>query len=465
MSAYDRFLETMSGKHVTVIGIGVSNTPLISLLLEAGAHVTVHDRKTTEELGEIYEGLHDIGVEFSVGSEYLNNLSGDYIFRTPGMHPNQPALVKAREQGSIITSEMEVFMQVCPCPILAITGSDGKTTTTTLTCEILKRAGYTCHLGGNIGHPLLADVPFINENDFAVVELSSFQLMDMTCSPAAALVTNVTPNHLDIHKDMAEYIEAKTHIFVNQKPGAKLVLNADDKVSQDFRPAEGVELLKFSMKGPVENGVYLEDGVIWYAEDGNRRKIMDADEIRIPGAHNIANYMAAICMTHGRVTFDNVCDVAHEFGGVEHRLELVRTLNGVKYYNDSIASSPTRTAAGLRSFKQKVILLVGGHDKKIPYDSFGPIVCDHVKRLVLIDANPDDSTAPAIKASVQAADNYKADELPIDTYDDFEKAVRGAAAVAQEGDIVLMSPASASFDIFKNFMERGNRFKDIVNSL
>lgn len=465
MSAFDRFLESMNEKQVTVIGIGVSNTPLISLLLEAGAYVTVHDRKTEEELGEIYEGLSDLGVRFCVGNEYLKNLTGDVIFRTPGMHPNHPALAKAREQGSHITSEMEVFMNVCPCPIFAITGSDGKTTTTTLTCEILKTAGYTCHLGGNIGRPLLADVPLMSENDFAVVELSSFQLMDMECSPAAALVTNVTPNHLDVHKDMEEYTFAKTNIFTRQKPGAKLVLNADDPVSKDFQPAEGVELLQFSMKEPVQNGVYLQDGVIWYAEDGNRRKIMDASEIRIPGAHNIANYMAATCLTHGKVSFENVITVAHSFGGVEHRLELVRTIDGVRFYNDSIASSPTRTAAGLRAFDEKVILLAGGHDKKIPYDEFGPIVCDHVKRLVLIDANPDDSTAPAIEASVRAAENYNPEELVIDKYGDFETAVRGAAAAAKDGDIVLLSPASASFDIFKNFMERGNVFKDIVNSL
>ncbi len=465
MSAFDRFLESMNEKQVTVVGIGVSNTPLISLLLEAGASVTVHDRKSIEELGEIYEGLSSLGVAFRVGNDYLKNLSGDYIFRTPGMHPSHPALVKAREQGSVITSEMEVFFRVCPCPIFAITGSDGKTTTTTLTCEILKRAGYTCHLGGNIGRPLLADVPFMRAEDLAVVELSSFQLMDMQCAPAAALVTNVTPNHLDVHKDMAEYIRAKANIFTHQKPGAKLVLNADDLVSQGFLPAPDVELLQFSMTHPVENGVFLEDGVIWYAENGNRRKIMDAKDIRIPGAHNVANYMAAICLTHGKVSFDDVISVAHTFTGVEHRLELVRTLNGVRYYNDSIASSPTRTAAGLRAFDQKVILLVGGHSKNLSFDTFGSVVCDHVKRLILIDANPADSTAPEIEAAVRAAENFDPNALVIERYDDFEKAVRGASAAAQDGDIVLLSPASASFDIFENFMERGNRFKDIVNSL
>lgn len=460
MNAYETFLQDVSGKKVTVIGMGVSNTPLITLLLEAGAQVTVHDRKSPEELGEMYGGLSALGVTFCVGHDYLKNLGGDIIFRTPGMHLNHPALVKARQQGSVITSEMEVFLNVCPCPVLAITGSDGKTTTTTLISEILRHAGYTCHLGGNIGHPLLADVPIMRPEDYAVVELSSFQLMGMQCSPMAALVTNVTPNHLDIHKDMDEYIHAKMQIFLNQKPGAKLVLNADDEVSQSFTPQPGVELLKFSMKGPVQDGVYLQDGVIWYAENGQSCKIMNADEIKIPGAHNVANYMAAACMTHGMVSFDDVVSVAHEFGGVEHRIELVRVKDGVRYYNDSIASSPTRTIAGLRSFKQKLILIAGGYDKHIPYDVLGPEICAHVKQLHLVGA-----TSDAIEASVHAAANYDPKELQIFRYDDFEASIRGASAHAEYGDVVILSPASASFDLFKNFMERGNRFKDIVNSL
>ena len=296
--------------------------------------------------------------------------------------------------------------------------------------------------------------------DYAVVELSSFQLMGMTCSPAAALVTNVTPNHLDIHKDMAEYIQAKTQIFNHQKPGSKLVLNADDEVSQSFVPQEGVELMKFSMRGPVADGVYLQDGFIWYSENEQHRPIMRADEIKIPGAHNVANYMAAICMTHGLVSFQDAVEVAHNFGGVEHRIELVRVKDGVRFYNDSIASSPTRTIAGLRSFSEKLILIAGGYDKHIPYDVLGPEICEHVKQLHLVGA-----TADAIEASVRAADNFHPDELEIIRYSDFEAAIRGAASRAQSGDVVIMSPASASFDLFKNFMERGNRFKDIVNSL
>ena len=460
MSAYETFLQEVNGKDVSVIGMGVSNTPLITLLLEAGANVTVHDRKTEEELGEMFGGLSALGVQFHVGNDYLQNLGGDIIFRTPGMHLNHPALVKARNQGSVITSEMEVFLNVCPCPVLAITGSDGKTTTTTLTCEILRQAGYTCHLGGNIGHPLLADVPMMKPEDYAVIELSSFQLMGMTCSPAAALVTNVTPNHLDIHKDMAEYIQAKTQIFNHQKPGSKLVLNADDEVSKSFVPQEGVELMQFSMRGPVADGVYLQDGIIWYSEHEQHRPIMRADEIKIPGAHNVANYMAAICMTHGLVSFQDAVEVAHNFGGVEHRIELVRVKDGVRFYNDSIASSPTRTIAGLRSFSEKLILIAGGYDKHIPYDVLGPEICAHVKQLHLVGA-----TADAIEASVRAAENFHPDELEIIRYSDFEAAIRGAASRAESGDVVIMSPASASFDLFKNFMERGNRFKDIVNSL
>ncbi len=459
MTAFEEYFQNMKDKTVAVIGMGVSNTPLIRLLIQAGAAVTVHDKKSPEQLGQAYGEFSKAGVRFALGDDYLTDLNQDYIFRTPGMHPANPALKRAMERGSILTSEMEAFFETCPCRIIAITGSDGKTTTTTLTCEILKQAGYTCHLGGNIGKPLLAEVPQMQETDFAIVELSSFQLMTMPRSADIAAVTNVTPNHLDIHKDMEEYIQAKKNVFSHQKPGSRLVLNADDMVSQSFQPCEGVELLQFSMKGAVDHGVYLEDGTVYYVRDGKREKVMEAGEIKIPGAHNIANYMTATALTYGLCSFEDVRTVAREFGGVEHRIELVRTLNGVRYYNDSIASSPTRTIAGLRSFSEKVILIAGGYDKHIPYEALGPEVVAHVKKLVLVGA-----TASKIEASVRQAEGFDESQLPIYILTDFEEAVKKARDLAQEGDIVIMSPASASFDLFKNFMERGNRFKEIVRN-
>ncbi len=460
MTAFEEFTSEMNGKQVTVVGAGVSNTPLISLLLEAGAYVTVHDQKTADELGELYTGLSELGVAFHVGEDYLKNLTGDYIFRTPGLLPTDPALKKAAANGSIVTSEMEMFFRVCPCPIIAITGSDGKTTTTTLVYEILKHAGYTCHLGGNIGHPLLSDVPQMSPEHYAIVELSSFQLMEMKGRPNAAVVTNVTPNHLDKHTDMAEYVEAKTNVFRQQLAGDILVLNADDEISKSFEPNEGVELYRFSMRGPVERGAYLEDGEVWFIENGERTKIMDEGYIKIPGKHNVANYLAAICLTRAYASFEDVRAVAKDFGGVEHRIELVRVKDGVRYYNDSIASSPTRTIAGLRAFEEKVILIAGGYDKHIPYDVLGPEIVSHVKQLHLVGA-----TADKIEASARAAEGFSEDALAIYRYTDFEEAIRGASSHAADGDIVIMSPASASFDLFKNFMERGQRFKDIVHAL
>lgn len=457
MTAFDLYFKKLKGKTVAVIGMGVSNTPLIHLLLDAGAEVTVHDKKSEKDLGVICEEFKNEGVKFSLGDRYLQNLTQDYIFRTPGMHPANPALAQAVKNGSILTSEMEAFFATCPCRIIAVTGSDGKTTTTTLTSEILKHAGYTCHLGGNIGKPLLTEVPQMRKEDLAVVELSSFQLMTMKKSATMAAVTNVTPNHLDIHKDMQEYILAKTNVFTHQEPGSRLVLNADDMVSQNFHPNEGVELFWFSMKKPVENGVYLQNGIVYFAKNGKRKEVMPAEEIRIPGDHNIANYMTATALTYGLCNFNDVREVARNFGGVEHRIELVRTLNGVRYYNDSIASSPTRTIAGLRSFKQKVILIAGGYDKHIPYDVIGPEITAHVKKLVLVG-----HTADKIEEAVRKAGDFEESKPPIDKFTDFEQAVFHARDIAEPGDIVILSPASASFDLFRNFMERGNRFKEIV---
>ena len=398
MTALQKYLEGIRGKRIAVIGAGVSNTPLIALLREAGLPVTVHDKKEADALGERYTELAALGVSFSLGQDYLDYLTEDIVFRTPGLHPAHPALTEVRARGGVVTSEMELFFAVCPCPIIGITGSDGKTTTTTLVCEFLKHAGYTCHLGGNIGKPLLPEVKTIRPDDLAIVELSSFQLMGMQFSASVAAITNLTPNHLDYHKDFAEYVQAKTAIYTHQKPGDRLVINLDDPVTQELTLNPESVIWGCTKQGVPENGVYLKDGVICIVEDGVSRELMPADRIRIPGAHNISNVMMAAAIVQGRCKDSDIIEVAETFGGVEHRIEFVREFEGVRYYNDSIASSPTRTIAGLNSFRQKLILIAGGYDKHIPYDVLGEPICKHVGKLILTG-----DTAVKIRACVEQA--------------------------------------------------------------
>ena len=391
---------------------------------------------------------------------YLEGLDQDVIFRTPGLHPGHPALEAARARGAEVTSEMELFFQLCPCKIFGVTGSDGKTTTTTLISEFLKEAGFNVYVGGNIGKPLLPDVGGMTADDMVVVELSSFQLMTMDTSADIAVVTNLAPNHLDIHKGMEEYIAAKKNIFLYQNAQQKVVLNRDNDITYSFVPEAKGQVTLFSRQNHLDEGVVLEDGVICVKKDGNTRKVLPVTDILLPGVHNIENYQAAIGAVDGLVPDEIIRKFAATFGGVEHRIELVRELHGVKYYNDSIASSPSRTMAGLRSFSQKVILIAGGYDKHIPYDVLGPDLVAHVKAMVLTGA-----TAPKIQAAAEQAPGYDAQALPICTIDDFADAVHKAVSLAQPGDIVILSPASASFDKFKNFMVRGDTFKELIRAL
>ncbi len=450
------YMTSLKHKRVAVIGIGVSNTPLIRMLLRADVDVTACDKNTAENLGEIVAELESLGAKLKLGDDYLDNLDHDVIFRTPGLRPDVPALQAAKAHGAEITSEMEVFFKVCPCKIIAVTGSDGKTTTTTIISELLKAAGYNVYVGGNIGKPLLPDAVGMEEGDIAVLELSSFQLMTMTQSPDIAVVTNVTPNHLDVHKSMSEYIAAKENVFRFQSETDRAVFNYDNEITRAFADTDPGRSVFFSRREELEQGVYLKDDVIWSGD----RQVLPVSDILIPGVHNIENYMAAIAAVEGLVSDEVIRNVAATFGGVEHRIELVRTLRDVRYYNDSIASSPTRTIAGLRSFKQKVILIAGGYDKKIPFDELGPEIMEHVKLLVLTGA-----TAPKIRAAVEAAPGYIGSNPEIMEYGDFDRAVLAAHQAAQPGDVVILSPACASFDKFKNFMVRGEVFKKIIYEL
>ena len=456
----NEYVESIKNKSIAVIGIGVSNTPLIELLLNAGCDVTACDKRSFEDLGETGTKLRDMGAKFRLGEDYLDNLTEDIIFRTPGLMPFDPHLEKAREQGSVITSEMEVFFSLCPCKIIAVTGSDGKTTTTTIISELLKAAGYRVHLGGNIGNPLLCETPDIDKDDITVLELSSFQLHSMTCKPDISVITNISPNHLDKHKDYKDYYDAKMAIFALQNENDKLVLNLNDEHTPYYEEKAPSNVVHFSDEKPVINGTVLENNVLHRVHDGVKTEIMPADDIKLPGRHNIQNYLAAFAATDGLVSEEVCRKVAMEFGGVEHRLELVRELNGVTYINDSIASSPSRTTAGLNAMKKKPIVIAGGYDKHIPFDGLGDEFCLKVKKLFLTG-----DTAQKIYDAVVNSGYYADSKLEITVIDDFTEAVKAAAASAEEGDIILFSPACASFDRFKNFAERGRYFKKIVMEL
>ena len=456
MNKLDEFKYNVAGKNITVIGIGISNLPLIKYLVSLGANVTACDRRSAEDLGENYTELEKLGVKFNLGDGYLNNLLGDMIFKTPGMRYDVPELLKAKENGSIVTSEMEVFFEVCPSHIIAVTGSDGKTTTTTLIHKMMTDAGYKTWLGGNIGNPLLTDTEKMKENDWVILELSSFQLHTMRKSPEIAVITNISQNHLDMHKDYKEYIDAKKNIMLYQNEGDTLIVNADNQVTADIGKSASGAVKYFSRNGMAD--VYLDGNII----KRGIVEILNIKDIKIPGMHNVENYMAAIAAVSGLVSKEVIVNVAKTFGGVEHRIELVRTLDGVKYYNSSIDSSPNRTINTLRVFPNKVIMIAGGKDKGIPYDEIGPALAEHVKVLILIGATSD-KIQEALDAEINKTGNGK--DIEVIRATSYEDAVNTARSKAHDGDVVLLSPASTSFDMFRNFEERGNLFKKIVNEL
>lgn len=459
MTRLDTYFAQLKGKRILVLGVGVSNRPLVRLLLRYGFDVTCCDKTPREKLDDEVLKLEAAGAKLRLGEGYLEGLTGDVVFRTPGLHPDTPQIKALLESGAVITSEMEAFFAVCPAQIIAVTGSDGKTTTSTLIAELLKKQGERVWLGGNIGTPLLDKADEMNPADQVVLELSSFQLMYFPYSPHTAVITNLSPNHLDIHKDMEEYVTAKENLYLHQTANDVLILNRDNAITHSFASSAKGQVLEFSRQAEPERGVFLRDGVIW--RKGEKvEKIMDQSEILLPGIHNVENYMAAILAVGERVSNETIRAVARSFGGVEHRIEFVREKDGVRYYNDSIASSPTRTIAGLRSFSQKLILIAGGYDKHIPFEPLGPEVVEHVKTLILTGA-----TAPKIETAVLAAPNYAPGRPEIFREGDFYEAVRLASRVAKPGDVVILSPAGPAFDKFKNFMVRGNEFKKTVMEL
>ncbi|MBQ3394535.1 MAG: UDP-N-acetylmuramoyl-L-alanine--D-glutamate ligase [Oscillospiraceae bacterium] len=461
MSKATEFYEGLKGKKVAFIGAGVSHKTLIRMFSEYGAVVTLCDRKTLDKFGDYAEELKELGVRLSLGDDYLEGLKDqDMIMRTPGFEFYTPRLQRELEKGTMVTSEMELFFSVCPCKIYAVTGSDGKTTTTTLISEMLKAEGRTVHLGGNIGRALLPIAMEVKEDDVAVVELSSFQLISMRQSPDVAVVTNVTPNHLDHHKDMQEYIDAKRNILLYQTKDGKAVLGYENKVSHDMMDDVKGKGYYFSRLTDLSFG----DGNGYLDREGylcvGGARIVHEDEVALRGKHNLENLLAAFCAVNGDVSFDVMAKIAREFTGVEHRIEPVRTLNGVQWFNDSIASSPTRTIAGLLSFPQKICIIAGGYDKKIPYEPLAQPIIEHVKLLVVMG-----QTGPKIEKVVREHPDFEKSGIRILHAENMEEAVRLMYENTSEGDIVSLSPASASFDLYPNFEERGRHFKRLVKEL
>jgi len=456
------FFEGMKGKKVAFAGIGVSNEPLIKQFIDAGAIVTACDKNTDNKNGELAKRLLSLGITVKFGGDYLDNLDADIIFRTPGMMSTNKKLMDYAQKGVVVTSEMEVFFDLCPCNTIAVTGSDGKTTTTTLISLFLKQEGKKVFLGGNIGTPLLPQIGQMNQGDFAVAELSSFQLMSMRKSPDIAVVTNLAPNHLDKHTDMNEYIEAKKNIFAHQNAFSKTVLNPDNEITASFASLIRGDLYYFSRHHEVFAGAYVENDNIYMREkNGNTTFVCSLKDIKLPGNHNIENYLTAITAVWGLVSVQSITEVAKSFGGVEHRMEFVRELGGVKYYNDSIATSPTRVIGGTLSYyKEKIIIIAGGSDKDIPFDALGDVICQKVKMLILLG-----KTSQKIYDAVTNSSYYSQNNPVIIFSGSMEEAVAKARDSAKKGDIVSLCPACASFDMYKNFEVRGQHFKQVVKEL
>ncbi len=469
----EKIKNYINGRSCAVLGLGVSNLPLVRLLCREGVDVTIYDKCSPEQLGDEAVALRDAGVRFIVSDKNFDGIAERLIFRSPGIRPDTRGIREAIQGGAELISEMELFLKLTDARTFAITGSDGKTTSTTLTGLFMERVSRT-YVGGNIGTPLLDKCEQMTKTDNAVLELSSFQLMTLGDAPERVAITNVSPNHLDWHTGMDEYITAKKNII--GKRTRRLTTNADCAHTLDIayeNDIDGMEIVLFSstkssyseiFRAPFSHAkayaIYLRDGYIRVSDGENEQKVLEACRIKLPGKHNIENYMTAIGLTFGDVPFEIYLDIAETFGGVEHRLEWVRALDGVDYYNSSIDSSPTRTAAALSALAdRRIVLVCGGYDKKIPYAPLAEAICGHggIHTVVLTGATGKKigEEIDKLNAGGTIAKSYVAD---------FSEAIARARTCAKQGDCVLLSPASASFDAFKNFAERGNTFKKIVNS-
>ena len=456
------FEEYIKNRKVAIIGLGVSNLPLIDYFHEKKSQVTVFDSREIGEISkEIIDKVTNYAMKMSLGKGYLSKLQGfDLILRSPSCLPTVQELEEEANRGAIVTTEVELLMKMCPCQVIGVTGSDGKTTTTTLIYEILKNAGYNCYVGGNIGTPLFTKLHEIKPDDKVVLELSSFQLMGMEVSPSISVITNITPNHLNVHKDYEEYIEAKKNIFKYQDRDGILILNYDNEITKNCSAETKGKVIFFSGKEKLDNGYIVDGDVIKECDDKLRKHIVSAKELTIRGKHNYENICCALAATKTLVDVSKALEVIKSFPGVEHRIEFVKEINGVKWYNDSASSTPSRTISGLNAFDEEIVLIAGGADKNLDYTPVAKPILDKVKTLILMG-----QTAGKIFDSVKEEQEKEGKDIDIYMVNSLSQAVILAKRYAKTGQIVLFSPASTSFDMFKNMYDRGHQFKNIVNKM
>lgn len=458
----EEFNEYIRYRKVAIIGLGVSNIPLIDYMYQKKARVTVFDDREKESIPkELMDKIELYKFEYSFGKNNLKKLINfDIIFRSPSCLPTKPELEEEAKRGAIVTTEIEMLMKMCPCKTIGVTGSDGKTTTTSLISAILKQAGYHTYLGGNIGTPLFTKLPEMKPEDIVVLELSSFQLMGMKVSPNIGVITNITPNHLNIHKDYQEYIDAKKNIFKYQNKNDRIVLNYDNEITRKCAKEAEAQVVFFSSKEKLENGFIVDGKMIKECQDNIREHILDTQDVILKGEHNYQNIATALAATKTLVNIEDAAETIKKFNSVEHRLEFVKEINHVKWYNDSASSSPTRTISGIRAFDEELILIAGGYDKNLDYTPLAKPIVDKVKTLLLIG-----QTSGKIFEAVKQEMERQNKDVRIYMCDTLKETVDIANRIAKEGQVVLFSPGSASFDMFKNAYDRGNQFKNLVNKL
>jgi len=452
----------LTGKQILILGLARQGTALARFLAQRGARVTVSDLRDEAALAEEIAGLEGLPVSYALGEHPLSLLDeADLLCVSGGVPLDIPIVEEARSRGVPLSNDAQLFVERCPAPIVGITGSAGKTTTTALTGEMCREAGFRTWVGGNIGHPLIADLDEIEPDSIVVMELSSFQLELMTISPHVAAVLNVTPNHLNRHKTMDDYIAAKRQIIAHQSADDVAVLGYDDANARALALETPAELYWFSAGAEVERGAFRTNGELTLRIDGVDREICQRSEIQLLGDHNVLNILAASTLAAvSGASLEAIRAVATSFTGVEHRLELVEELDGVRWYDDSIATAPERSLAALRSFDAPIVLLAGGRDKDLPWAPFAQEAVERVQHLITFG-----EAGPMIARVVEAAQNGSTRLDQITEVETMAQAVTAAARVARSGDVVLLSPGGTSYDAFRDFAERGDQFKALVRAL